>query len=74
MVKKSVLWHTQVSAATYRRSLDIHLQTESRNYAIAKLDEDLYIMKVSLNECGMTLSSEETTALIKDMEEKMKAK
>ena len=41
---------------------------------VAKLDDDLYRMKVSLNECGMYLSREETTEHLKAMEEKMKAK
>ena len=41
---------------------------------VSKLDEDLYFMKVSLNECGMHLSPEETKGYLSYMEEKMKAK
>ena len=74
MVKKSVLWHTQISMATYRRSLEVHLQTESRNYKVAKLDDDLYRMKVSLNDCRMDILPKVMEFHIRQMEQRMKDK
>ena len=74
MVKKSVLWQLQISNATYRRSLDVHLQIESRNYKVAKLDDDLYRMKVSLNDCRMDIPPKVMEFHIRQMEERMKDK
>ena len=74
MVKKSVLWQLQISNATYRRSLDVHLQTESRNYMVAKLDDDLYRMKVSLNDCRMDILPKMMEFHIRQMEQRMKDK